>query len=70
MNNDDFEQEPPVRAVIDCEEITLEQVKTIIKILKQDENPTKELRINNVVFMIDDPDILIELAYDDIQWQK
>ena len=68
--NDDFKYESPMRAVIDCEEITLEQVKAIIGIIKREENSIKELRINNVVFNTDDPDVLIEIAYEDIKWEK
>ena len=65
-----MKNESPNRASLDCEKITLEQVKAIIGILKHDEQHIDELRINNVVFKIDDPDILIELAYGDIEWNK
>ena len=67
--NDDYEYESPIRAGIDCGEIALEQVKAIISIVKQEENSIRELRINNVVFHVDDPDILIELTYEEIQWK-
>ena len=53
----------------DCSMLTLAVVKTILKIVSEGDNPPSELRINDVLFYIDDPDILVELKYDEIIWE-
>ena len=65
----DIKQETSTRVGTDSPELTLEQVRTIISIVRQGNNPPEELRINDVVFTLDDSDILIELAYYEIQWK-